>query len=417
MIKIISIVIFLLGYISITLEHFLKINKTAVSLLLGITLWIIASFVDTAHVATALSETAAEIFSLVIFLLSAMTLVEILTHYGLFDSIYKTLIRFHLKDRGQFFILSFLAFFFSAFLDNLTTTIVFLQIAGRFFSGKNLIKAGAAIVIAANSGGAFSPIGDVTTTMLWLAGKFDAVTVLTQAFFPSLATFLVSTILIGRSVVLDTKDIEEQSPPISKAQWVVIGLCLISFLFPLLMTALGLPPYFGLILGLGLVWLTVDLMKQRISHTSLSENIEKFFQKTDIGSLYFFIGILLAVGALHHVGVIEDISLLLFRGATDQVIIAGNIALGLLSSVFDNIPLTAAAIGIVQTTNPSLWVLLALTVGIGGSLLVIGSAPGIIAMTLIPGLTFLEYLRVASLPALLAYITGILVWYVQYAIR
>ena len=419
MIKILSVVIFLAGYIAISQEHFLKVSKTSISLIIGVVLWLMMGVSGMNNFSHALTESGSEIFSLVIFLLSAMTLVEILTHYGLFDVIYSKLIKLKLEDRAQFFIICFLAFIFSAFLDNLTTTIVFLQIVSRFFSGKNLIRTAAAIVIVSNAGGAFSPIGDVTTTMLWLANKFSAQTIISQAFFPSLAVFLVSTIYIGRSITIDTKDKIESSRILGKTEWVIISLCFLSFLLPLLMTVVHLPPYLGLILGLGLIWLVVDLAKMRSNHnTTLSMSIEKFFQKTDIASLYFFVGILIAISALRHMGVLDELSHKVFtENPSVERIITGNIAFGGLSAIFDNIPLTAAAIDIVNTTDPSLWVLLALTVGIGGSLLLIGSAPGIIGMTIVKDLTFSRYLKIASLPALLGFCAGILVWFLQYNFR
>jgi len=416
MITILSIAIFLLGYIAISQEHILKVSKTSISLLLAVVLWLLVVLGQHGQVALALVESAGEIFSLIIFLLSAMTLVEILTHYGLFDYIYIKLLKLKLGDKSQFFIIALLAFVSSAFLDNLTTTIVFLQIASRFFSGKNLLRSASAIVIAANAGGAFSPIGDVTTTMLWLANKFSTQTIITQAFIPSFTVFLVSTLLIGRSIIADTKDRVENTRQLGKIEWFVISLCLFSFLLPLFMTIVHLPPYFGLLLGLGIIWLVVDLARlQRPNSTSLSISIEKFFQKTDIASLYFFIGILLAVSALRHIGVLDVISHQVFTETPSTVrIIGGNITIGGLSAVFDNIPLTAVAIDIVKTTDPSLWVLLALTVGVGGSLLLIGSAPGIIAMTIIKELTFGAYLKIATLPALAAFILGIFVWFIQY---
>lgn len=416
MITIFSITIFLIGYVVISQEHILKVSKTSVSLVLAVVLWLLVVISGANQVGHALAESASEIFSLVIFLLSAMTLVEILTHYGLFDFIYEKLLELKLKDKAQFIIITLLAFISSAFLDNLTTTIVFLQISSRFFRGSNLLKSAAAIVIAANAGGAFSPIGDVTTTMLWLANKFDASTIITQGFLPSVAVFIVSTLLISRSIVADSKDIIENSKQLGKVEWFIIVLCLLSFLLPLLMTLIHLPPYFGLLLGLGVIWLVVDLARlQRPNNTSLSTSIENFFQKTDISSLYFFIGILLSLGALRHLGVLEEISQKVFSATpTATRIIEGNIVLGGLSAIFDNIPLTAAAMDIIKTTDTSLWVLLALTVGMGGSLLLIGSAPGIIAMAMVKDLTFSKYFKVATLPALLAFFTGIIVWYLQY---
>lgn len=416
MIKLISIIIFLIGYVIISQEHVVKISKTSISLIIGVVLWFLVIIGGNNNIGSALSEAGSEIFGLVIFLLSAMTLVEILTHYGLFDYIYTQLVKLHLEDKAQFFIIAFLTFTFSAFLDNLTTTIVFLQIASRFFSGKNLLKSAAAIVIAANAGGAFSPIGDVTTTMLWLANKFTIQTIITQAFFPSLTAFLVSTLLIGKSITVDTKDKIEKVIRLGRTEWLIISLCLFSFLLPLFMTVLHLPPYIGLLFGLGIIWLVVDLAKQRTPHSSsLSMSIEKFFQKTDIASLYFFIGILMAIAALRHIGVLDEISNMVFTETPSETrIITGNIVIGGLSAVFDNIPLTAAAIDIVKTVDPSLWVLLAFTVGVGGSLLLIGSAPGIIAMTIEKELTFGAYLKIATLPALVAYCLGIIIWFVQY---
>jgi Na+/H+ antiporter NhaD/arsenite permease-like protein len=416
MIAIISIIIFLFGYIAISLEQYTKVSKTSISLLVGVIIWILAFINNQSHIAVSLSESAQEIFGLVIFLLSAMTLVEILTHYGLFDVLYEKLIKLHVNDKAQFWILTTLAFFFSSFLDNLTTSIIFIQIASRLFKGTNFLKAGAAIVIAANAGGAFSPIGDVTTTMLWLSQKFTVSAVISQVFLPSLSVLLVSNYLIGNSIIANTKDVIEKPSIITRSEWIVIFLCLFSFSLPLVMTIFQLPPYLGLLFGLGIVWLAVDLLRLRHhGSTKLAMSIEKFFQKTDIASLYFFIGILIAIGALRHLGVLDIISNYIFGNNPSSLrVISGNVIIGGLSAIFDNIPLTAAAIEIVKTDVSSLWTLLAFTVGVGGSLLVIGSAPGIIAMTLIKDLTFGMYFRIATGPALLGYTIGIIVWFIQF---
>jgi Na+/H+ antiporter NhaD/arsenite permease-like protein len=416
MFKTASITLFLVAYFIISQEHRFKVSKTAISMILAVVLWVLIAFSGNMHAEAALLEAGAEIFRLVVFLLSAMTLVEILTHYGLFDAVYVKMTSFKMTDRWQFFVICLLAFIFSAFLDNLTTTIVFLQIAQRFFTGKNLLKAASAIVIAANAGGAFSPVGDVTTTMLWLANKFDAVTVVSQAFLPSLVVFLVATLLIGRSIKVDTKDALETSPPLRRTERIVVALCLATFVLPLVATWFSLPPYTGLLFGLGVVWLFVDVARQQVSRrTSLAISIETFFQKTDIGSIFFFIGILIAVAALREIGILEDISRAVFGPApVFQNIVLGNVAIGGLSAIFDNVPLTAAAIDIVKTTDPSLWTLLAITVGVGGSILLIGSAPGIIAMAAISGLNFLTYMRIATIPALVAYAAGVVTWVIQH---
>ena len=416
MIVIISIIIFFVGYILISMEQITKVSKTSVSLLLGVSLWVLALFTHQGHAAVALSESAIDIFGLIVFLLSAMTLVEILTHYGLFDVLYERLLRLRIHDRAQFWILTVLAFIFSSFLDNLTTTIIFIQIASRFFKGPNLMRTGVAIVIAANAGGAFSPIGDVTTTMLWLAQKFNAFEVFSQVFLPSLSVLLISNLWIGKSMTQNTKDITDNRSIITKSEWIIIALCLLSFTFPLVMTTFHLPPYFGLLLGLGLVWLAVDTFRIRnIRSTKLAMSIEKFFQKTDIASLYFFIGILIAIGALRYLGVLDSLSSIIFGLSPSHIrIVIGNITIGGLSAVFDNIPLTAVAIDIVKTDITAFWTLLAYTVGVGGSLFVIGSAPGIIAMTLLKDLTFGMYIRIGTLPVLVGYIVGIFVWYAQF---
>ncbi|OGK62610.1 hypothetical protein A2334_03440 [Candidatus Roizmanbacteria bacterium RIFOXYB2_FULL_38_10] len=416
MISFLSVIIFLLGYIAISQEHLTRVSKTSVSLILAAVLWFLVSIGGFTGIGPALSESGGEIFGLVIFLLSAMTLVEILTHYGLFNYIYQKLVELNLDDKGQFFIITFLAFIFSSFLDNLTTTIIFLQISIRFFKGKNLVRSASAIVIAANAGGVFSPIGDVTTTMLWLANKFSAQTIFQQGFLPSLVVFIVSTALIGRTIAKSAPDKIEKVSRLGRTEWIVISLCLMSFLLPLLMTLIHLPPYLGLLLGLGVVWLLVDLAKLRSSQSaSLSVSIERFFQKTDIASLYFFIGILLSVSALSHLGILEIISQKVFTNTPSvSRIIIGNITIGGLSAIFDNIPLTAAAMEIIKTTDTSLWVLLAITTGVGGSLLLIGSAPGIIAMAIIEELNFKSYLKIATLPAIISYGSGLLVWYLQY---
>jgi len=383
---------------------------------MGVTLWFLAYAYKSNGLAHSLGESATDIFGLVIFLLSAMTLVEILTHYGLFDYLYQKLLALHVHDRVQFWILTSLAFIFSSFLDNLTTTIVFIQIASRFFRKENLLRTGIAIVIAANAGGAFSPIGDVTTTMLWLAQKFDVLTVMTHVFLPSLTVFLVSNALIGQHIRQDTRDIRERSSPLRRSEIVIIMFCLASFVLPLFMNMMHLPPYVGLLLGLGIVWFAVDIFRIRnAKSTKLALSIEKLFQKTDIASIYFFIGILLAIGALRHLGVLDQLSLMIFGStSTGPRVFLGSTILGIVSAVFDNIPLTAAAIEIVHTTSSELWTLLAFTVGVGGSLLVIGSAPGIIAMTLLKNLTFGVYMRIATVPVLLAYAAGIGVWVTQF---
>jgi Na+/H+ antiporter NhaD/arsenite permease-like protein len=325
-----------------------------------------------------------------------------------------------LKDDKQLILISALAFFLSAIIDNLTTTIVMVQIARRFFKGKNLLVAAGTIVVAANAGGAFSPVGDVTTIMLWLAGKFTAAEIILWGFLPSLAIYLASLFFFVRQIEGDTSDekpVTFEEVKLSISDKVIISSAFASFALPPLAHLIGLPPFMGLLFGVGVVGLMVawfaNTSSEKESH--LSMDIEKLLGKLDITSLLFFIGILFAVGALGFLGVLDQISNSLFgENPADSRLIAGSILLGAFSAILDNIPLTAAAIDILQTTDFRLWVLLAICVGTGGSMLVIGSAAGVVAMGMVKELSFKQYIKIAALPAAVGYVAGIIVWYIQY---
>lgn len=415
--QILSSVIFVLAYAAIALEHKLHLNKSAVALAAGAVLWLLASVSGIPHLGDELVHAGADVFAIVIFLLAAMSLVEILAHYRFFDVLRGKLYALKLDDGKQFLLLSLLTFFLSAVIDNLTTTIIMIQIARQFFKGQNLLIMGAAIVISANAGGAFSPIGDVTTVMLWFAGKFSALEIIIKGILPSLMLWIVSTGLMHRKLKADTKDTTtEMVQSLSRSERFVVAAVFISFLLPLGMSAVGLPPYMGLLFGLGLVWLVIDLFKRYSKHqTHLSASIESLIQKTDISSLKFFIGILLAVSALHSLGILEILAEIIYGHApTLQTLIAGNISLGFMSAILDNVPLTAIAIQILETSDTGLWALLAIAVGTGGSLLVIGSAAGVVAMGMLKELNFGNYFKIAFIPALAGYVAAMAVWGLQY---
>jgi len=414
--------IFVVGYILITLEHYWKINKSITATALAAVLWGLIALTnpDTHAIEEALHIISAETFSLVVFLLAAMTLVEILVHYRFFDLLRAKLFSLGLKDGAQLILIGTLTFFLSAILDNLTTTIVMVQIARRFFKGHNLLVMAGMIVVAANAGGAFSPVGDVTTIMIWLAGKFSALDIILWAFLPSLAILLVSMLLFVKQLKKDSGD-ETPAPSeqvvLSGSDKVVISMSFASFVLPPLAHLIGLPPFMGLLLGVGLVGLTIGWFSNNAKHrdSHMSMEIEKLLSKLDITSLLFFIGILFAVGALGFLGVLDFISASLFgEDPAMSRLVAGSILLGAFSAILDNIPLTAAAIDILQTTDPHLWILLAICVGTGGSMLVIGSAAGVVAMGMVKELSFTKYLKIAAIPAALGYIAGIVVWYIQY---
>jgi len=413
-------IIFIIGYVLITLEHRISLNKSVSATALGAILWVVIALSGDHNTEEAIHNVSAETFSLVVFLLAAMTLVEVLIHYRFFDFLRIKLFELGLKDKQQLILISVIAFFLSAVIDNLTTTIVMVQIARRFFRGKNLLIAAGSVVVAANAGGAFSPIGDVTTIMLWLAHKFTAGELILWGFLPSLSILFVSTYLLSRQMTGDTKDEaldDPESIALSKSEKIVIASTFSSFAFPLIAHLVHLPPFMGLLFGLGMVGLIIcfftHIRPRRESHLSLE--IEKLLAKVDITSLLFFIGILFAVGALAHLGILASISASLFgEEPTVWRLVSGSVLLGVFSAIVDNIPLTAAAINILQTTDFKLWVLLALCVGTGGSMLVIGSAAGVVAMGMVKDLNFKQYVHIVALPAAAGYITSIVVWCLQY---
>lgn len=415
-------IIFVLGYILITLEHFWKINKSLTATALAAILWAALAVTGADHhlMEEALHLLSAETFSLVVFLLAAMTLVEILVHYRFFDLLRIKLLALGLNDRSQLILISTIAFFLSAIIDNLTTTIVMIQIVRRFFKGKNLLIAAGSIVVAANAGGAFSPVGDVTTIMIWLAGKFTAMEIIMWGFLPALSVLLVSMFFFVRQIEGDSADEKittSENVVLTLSDKVVISAAFLSFTLPPLAHLFGLPPFMGMLFGVGVVGLLVGLFantsKNKESH--LSMDIEKLLGKLDITSLLFFIGILFAVGALAFLGILDQISASLFGpDPAPARLIAGSVLLGVFSAILDNIPLTAAALDILQTTDFRMWVLLAICVGTGGSMLVIGSAAGVVAMGMVKELSFQQYLKIAAFPAAAGYVAGILVWYLQY---
>ena len=230
----IASIIFVVGYVLITLEHYWKVNKSITATALAAVLWALIAFTspDSHAIEEALHIISAETFSLVVFLLAAMTLVEILVHYRFFDLLRAKLFSLGLKDGAQLILIGTLTFFLSAILDNLTTTIVMVQIARRFFKGHNLLVMAGMIVVAANAGGAFSPVGDVTTIMLWLAGKFSALDIILWAFLPSLSILLVSMLLFVKQLKKDSGD-ETPAPSeqviLSGSDKVVISMSFASF--------------------------------------------------------------------------------------------------------------------------------------------------------------------------------------------
>ncbi len=411
--------IFIICYLLITLEGKLKVSKSAAALLAGSISWIAVGIASPHLVEEHIGEVGFEIFNITVFLLAAMSLVEILVHYRAFDAIRERIEAWKLSEVAQLGVISVIAFFLSAIIDNLTTTIIMIQIARRFFWGPNLAVAAVGIVIAANAGGAFSPIGDITTIMLWLADKFTALQIMGWAFLPAVAISVVSGALLSRKLSKESH-VRDEVPVACKklttSEKAVISLVVVSFILPIVVKFAGLPPVFGLLLGLGITWAAIDALKARAAgETHMTASIEHLIQKADIASIKFFIGILLAVSALSALGVLETVSSVVYgSGGSTTAIVSGNILLGLISSFLDNIPLTAIAIDMLDVSSPALWSLLALAVGTGGSLLAVGSAAGVVATGMVKDLTFGRYFKIGFIPAFLGFVAGMIVWGVQY---
>lgn len=413
-------ILFISGYVVIALEHRFFINKAATSLLLAAILWVIASVsIPMEELQHHVVNASSDLFGLVVFLITSMTLVEILLHYRFFDVIERWL-RSKGWNRYQLgWAITGLTFIFSMLVPNFTAAIVAIQIARRFFPLKELLPLAALMVISANAGGAFSPIGDVVTLLLWFAGKFGAAELLLQGVLPAIVLTGVSGVFILRGIKREpaiTHEAEHEWHAPSRSEWTIIGSALVSFFLPLVASALGLPPYLGLLAGLGGVWFLVDVakhMRPKASH--LEANIKHFLRQSDIESIQFFVGILLSVAALHSLGLL-DIATHWLLGADPSFVrlVTSFAGLGITSAFVDNVPLAAAAISAVHDVSSAFWVLLSLSVGTGGSLLVIGSAAGIVAMGMIPELNFSTYFKLATIPALIGFAAGILVWVVQY---
>lgn len=412
-------VLFVIGYFLIATEHITHINKTGVSILLAGVLWFLAALFshDKSEITHSIHEGSAEIFGIVVFLLLAMTIVELLAHYQFFDWLEEKIIEKQLSSKTLFFFLGLITFYMSALLDNLTTTLIMIQIGRKLYKNKeNFLLFVGNTIVAANAGGAWSPLGDVTTIMLWLAEKFNAPQIIKIGLIPSMVAWIIPQYLIGRQIKKETeskthKDFVDADKV--KPFWSVIIMGLLSFVLPVVFNIIGLPPFLGLLLGLGVLWIFIDIKaKQGHKDHYLSGKVIDVIKKTDITTLKFFIGILLAVGALSYIGLLKELNIFIFgEDINMKRLILGSIVLGLASSILDNVPLVSACINMFDLAVPvSIWVFLAIMAGTGGSMLVIGSAAGVAGMGEVKELTFTYYVKNISIPALLGFIGAIGAW-------
>jgi len=421
--------IFILGYLAITLEHSLKIDKLIPALAMMAFLWaLIAIFhipvfeVDTELrelIPTKIKKIMAYHLShtseILIFLLGAMTIVEIIDYYNGFEKI-KSFIRTKSKKK-LLWIFSILAFILSAIIDNLTATIVLITILQKVIKDKNLrLFFAGLIIINANAGGAWSPIGDVTTTMLWIAGKVEADTLVIRVLLPSIVCMLIPTLIASRfSVFQGEIEMGELEPEKSEYSSTMLYLGLGSIIFvPFFKTVTHLPPYVGMMLSLAFVALFAEVFSNRqfkiadaTSNGGHHSPVHKALTRIELPSILFFLGILMAVACLESLGILFNAAESLNHAIPNTDIVV--LLLGIGSAVIDNVPLVAASIGMFsEGPDAPLWHFIAYSAGTGGSMLIIGSAAGVVAMGM-EKIDFFWYLKKIAWLALIGFISGGLV--------
>ncbi|MDR0659728.1 MAG: sodium:proton antiporter NhaD [Prevotellaceae bacterium] len=413
----ILLIVFAIGYTAIILEHKINVNKAASALCTGIVAWSVLAILNatgTERMLSDLERHLSDICSILIFLIGAMTIVQIIDMHGGFrivtDRIRTT------EKRKLLWIVSLLTFFLSAVLDNLTTTIVMVSLTAKLIANRNdrLIFA-AMIIIAANAGGAWTPIGDVTTTMLWVSGNISAGAIITSLFLPSLTCILVPLIAFSfmskgnvEPPVIQSRDEEHALPDKLSRSILIVGVgALIAV--PIFKTITHLPPYMGVTLGLGLIWIYTELIYRKYSRNLHAKySVTTAISRIDMGTIAFFMGILLAVAALQTSGILSNVALWLNEAIGNQSIIV--LVIGFISAIVDNVPLVAAAQGMYDfPINDYFWLFLSYAAGTGGSVLVIGSAAGVAAMGM-EKIDFIWYLKRISVWVILGYLIGALVF-------
>ena len=425
------VAVFIIGYFAITLEHTLKIDKLIPALAMMALLWSTISLyhipvfeVDAnvkklvpSHLEEILLHHLGKTAEIVVFLLGAMTIIEIIDYFNGFFTI-KNFIKTKSKKK-LLWIFSILAFILSAIIDNLTATIVLITILQKVIPERNTrIWYAGLIIIAANAGGAWSPIGDVTTTMLWIGKKVTTIKLITYLLIPSIICFIIP---ISIATFLPpfkgniTHNFDETQETMNKNGSIILYLGLASIIFvPVFKTITHLPPYVGMMFSLALVSAFAEILSStKINITSIDDEsdkaaapspIQKSLSKIELPSILFFLGILMSVGALESIGVLfsfaENLNSIFPN--TDLVVIL----LGSTSAIIDNVPLVAASMGMFsQEINNPLWHFIAFSAGTGGSMLIIGSAAGVVAMGM-EKIDFFWYLKKISWLALIGFLSG-----------
>jgi Na+/H+ antiporter NhaD/arsenite permease-like protein len=419
------VLIFIIAYAAIALEHPIKINKSASALIGAGLLWTIYALGtgDPHLVGEQLSESLTGTAQIVFFLMGAMTIVEVVDAHNGFEVITKRIQT--TKLASLMWLVGFVTFFLSSILDNLTTTIVMISLMRKLLDKHDdrLFFAGI-IVIAANSGGAWSPIGDVTTTMLWIGGQITTLEIMKGVFLPALASMVIPMALIAYSM----RGKEVVSPQIAPGEngsatteferklMFFMGLGILVAV-PAFKTITHLPPFMGILFGLGILWLVGDLVHRRKEDEMKQHfTLVHALSRIDMSSIVFFIGILLSVATLEHTHILTSLAKWLDQTVGRQDVIV--IIIGLVSAIVDNVPLVAASMGMYSLADyppdSFLWEFLAYCAGTGGSILIIGSAAGVAAMGL-EKIHFGWYVKKISGLALIGYFSGVGIYLLQHS--
>lgn len=437
---IVIVLVFIIGYALIAFEHPLKLDKAATALLTGVICWLILlfgaeqmpSFSEMAgalpdhrtFINHSLFEHLGKISEILFFLLGAMTIVELVDVHDGFRVITD---RITTANRVKLlWVISWITFFLSAGLDNLTTSIIMCALLRRIIKKRdNVWLFGGFVIIAANSGGAWSPIGDVTTIMLWIGGQVTSLNIIQATFLASVASLLIPLLFASFYLKRDKAELEQLSedemkkerittPFEQKLMFSLGGLALLSV--PVFKAVTHMPPYMGILLSVGVLWYVTEMIHRgKPAEHRHDFSVATMLHRIDTPSILFFLGILLAVGSLDTSGHLNMMAEVLNENFGNIYLI--NTFIGLLSAIVDNVPLVAACMGMYDLTvfppDHDFWELLAYCAGTGGSILIIGSAAGVASMGILK-IDFLWYLKRISLYALVGYLAGIAVYYLQH---
>lgn len=434
------VAVFVFGYLCIAIESLTKVNKAAVALLMFVACWTIFMIDPGQYVSGAIGEQTAQAVSSVIehhlgstattlfFLMGAMTIVELVDQNGGFNFVRELMLT--RSKRTLLWRIAFMTFFLSAILDNLTTAIVMIMILRKLVDDhKDRIIYASLVIIAANSGGAFSPIGDVTTIMLWNKGLISAAGVIKEIIVPSLLSLVIPAFIMqyslkGELKYASTNEVLSDSELLTAAQRkavFVLGVGGLIFV-PIFKSITHLPPFVGIMLVLGVLWTVTEVFYRNLPQTNskggTQKRITNMLSRIDMGTILFFLGILMAVACLETIGVLtltgEGLNTL-FNG--NHFLVTG--VIGVLSSIIDNVPLVAGCMGMYPVAEVGdfaqdgvFWQLLAYCAGVGGSMLIIGSAAGVVVMGL-EKITFGWYMKHVSWIAFVGYVAGILAYFIQ----